>query len=58
MKQQQLLDYVKENANDVSDLAKVKIIEDGPSDDPWVKVQLSELKDKYERAAEMSGLFS
>ena len=44
---QDLLDYIKENANNLSDLISVADIEKLDKGDPWRKTLVRELRTKY-----------
>jgi len=46
-----LLDFVKDNAINVADLAKAHKAEHLDKDDPWYKVIVRELRQKYEDTA-------
>lgn len=48
---QDLLEYVRRNARDVSDLATAHKIEVLPKDDPWRKTLIRDIRKKYQDEA-------
>lgn len=61
MKLSDLLNFVRNNAEDVSDLTKVHSIETSESGDPYRNTQIKDLRERYEAKAEEAdrdGFFS